>query len=53
MENFERLGRQARQGIKPDTSRMPVFLRAELLGRWWGRHWQENIMFILKKLQDN
>ena len=33
-ENSERIGRQARLGFEPGTSRLPVF-RAEPLGHWW------------------
>ena len=29
MENSERLRRQARPGIEPDTSRLPVFLKCK------------------------
>ena len=32
-ENFKRLGRQARSGIEPSTSRLPL-LRAEAFGHW-------------------
>ena len=36
MENFERLGRQARPGIESGTSRLPV-LNAEPFDHWWGK----------------
>ena len=35
MEKSERLGRQVRPGIKPGTSRQPVF-SAKLLRNSWG-----------------
>ena len=35
MEISDRLGRQARPGIEPDTSRLQD-LRAESLRHWWG-----------------
>ena len=35
MENSERLGRQARPGIEPGTSRLPA-LNVEQLHHWWG-----------------
>ena len=35
MESSERLGRQARPEIEPDTSRRPA-LSAEPLRHWWG-----------------
>ena len=38
MENSERLGRQARSKIEPDTILLQV-LSAELLRLWWG-NWQ-------------
>ena len=34
-ENSEQLGRQARPGFEPGTSRLPA-LRAERLCYWWG-----------------
>ena len=36
MENSERLGRQARPGIEPDTSRLPI-LNADLHSHWCGQ----------------
>ena len=42
MENSERLGQQAREGIEPVTSRLPV-LNAEPLGHWWNDCFLKNI----------
>ena len=46
-ENSERLGRQARPGIEPGISRLPV-LSAEPLCHWWGKTCHETLQFFLQ-----
>ena len=46
-KNYEQLGRQARPGIKPGTSRLPV-LRAEQLCHWWG----DKIQYVKRVFED-
>ena len=44
-ENSERLGRQARPGIEPGTSRLPV-LSTEPLRHWWDPQLYEIAMYF-------
>ena len=45
-ENSERLGRQARPGIEPRTSRQPAF-GVEPLGHWWGPFESRTLRLIM------
>ena len=45
MEISERPGRQARPGIEPRTSRLPV-LSSEPLRHWWSVIFEKKIIFV-------